>query len=43
MNNGGDGNDKDIIDDKKINNDIGDDFKTEGGVSTILGDPKKLY
>ncbi|MBF4467810.1 MAG: MATE family efflux transporter [Methanobrevibacter arboriphilus] len=38
--NNGDGNDKDIIDDKKINNDIGDDFKTEG-VSTILGDPKK--
>ncbi|WP_225369988.1 MATE family efflux transporter [Methanobrevibacter arboriphilus] len=35
-----DGNDNDIIDDKKINNDIRDDFETEG-VSTILGDPKK--
>lgn len=35
-----DGNDKDIIDDKKINNDIRDDFETEG-ISTILGDLKK--
>ena len=35
-------NNKYVFNDKKINNAIEDNFETEG-VSTILGDPKKLY
>jgi len=34
-------NDKNIKNDKKIDNDIGNNFKQTEGVATILGDPKK--